>query len=172
MATTATTNWPKVFAAPTKLKRGRDWSYDWQPYCLAPRPSSEALPDALQWIAVNRGYKTLGVDQDYGGWCDWDAPDNVVWEFTCGDPRLLLSERIFCGASPNNHPKSSCLYLPFYARDYGARVSRLIEATTDPCRYAALLLNGLSPREHPIPVRIKRARAPASHARQHVEVSR
>jgi hypothetical protein len=111
------------------------WPYEWQPYCLT-------LQKDGTWIMLGREYKKLGTVQSHSaGWCDWDAPDHVVWEFPCGDPRELLTERIFREASPNNHPKSTCLYLPFYERDFGRRVARLVLRTVDPRRYTGLLLS-------------------------------
>jgi hypothetical protein len=125
-----------------KLKRDRahtkrrppSWPYEWQPYCLVQQKDGT-------WIMLGREYKKLGnVQSSAAGWCDWDAPDHVVWEFDCGDPRELLNEGIFCEASPNNHPNSTRLYLPFDARDYGKRIARLVRATVDPPRYTRLLL--------------------------------
>jgi hypothetical protein len=118
-------------------RRPPSWHYDWQPYCLALRKDGT-------WIMLGREYKKLGTVQSHfasAGWCDWNTPDHVVWEFDCGDPRELLGEGIFREASPNNHPKSTCLYMPFDDRDYGRRVARLVRATVDPPRYAMLLLS-------------------------------
>src|SRR5712671_6759527 len=103
-------------------RRPPSWLYEWQPYCLAPRKDGT-------WIMLGREYKRLGTVQSHSaGHCDWDAPDHVVWEFPCGDPRELLNEGIFGEASPNNHPQSDCLYLDFYGRDYGRQVARLVLA--------------------------------------------
>jgi hypothetical protein len=85
---------------PTK-RRPPSWLYEWQPYCLTLRKDGT-------WIMLGREYKRLGTVQSHSaGWCDWDAPDHVVWEFDCGDPRELLTERIFREASPNNHPRGN-----------------------------------------------------------------
>jgi hypothetical protein len=116
-------------------RRPPSWLYEWQPYCLVLRKDGT-------WIMLGRKYKRLGTVQSHSAeWCDWDAPDHVVWEFDCGDPRELLDKRIFREASRNNHPKSDCLYLDFYACDYGRRVARLVRATVDPRRYTGLLLS-------------------------------
>jgi hypothetical protein len=116
-------------------RRPPSWHYDWQPYCLVLRKDGT-------WIMLGREYKKLGTVQSHSaGWCDWNTPDHVGWEFDCGDPRELLGEGIFREASPNNHAQSDCLYLDFAARDYGRRVARLVGATVDPRRYAMLLLS-------------------------------
>jgi hypothetical protein len=124
-----------LFDAMYKRRRRPVWAREWRPYCLT-------LRDGGTWIMLGREYKRLGTVQSQSAdWCDWDAPDHVVWEFDCGDPRELLAEGIFCEASPNNHPKSTRLYLPFDGHDYGRRVARLVRATVDPPRYTRLLLS-------------------------------
>jgi hypothetical protein len=130
-----------------KKRRPPSWPYEWQPYCLIQRKDGT-------WTMLGREYKKLGNVQSHSaGWCDWDATDHVVWEFACGDPRELLTEGIFREASPKNHPKSTCLYLPFYERGYGRRVARLILRTVDPRRYTGLLLShcGFDPPSPPKP---------------------
>jgi hypothetical protein len=128
-----------------RKRRPPSWLYEWQPYCLVQRTDGK-------WIMLGREYKKLGTAQSHSaGWCDWDATDHVVWDFDCGDPRELLTEGIFREASPNNHPKSTRLYMDFYAPDYGRRVARLVRATVDPPRYTRLLLAhcGFDPPSHP-----------------------
>jgi hypothetical protein len=142
-------NWPKVFAG---LKRGRDWSDDWQPYCLVPRSSDGA------WIAIGRGYKVLGAAQDVSGWSNWNAPDTVAWEFRSSGDVAAIQNVWIEGPVWKDIGGNVRWYLPFSARDYGARVGRLIEATTNPCRYAALLLTG----RRPTPARPSSARRAVS----------
>jgi len=54
-------------------------------------------------------------------------------------------------AFPGISRKSTCLYLPFYDRDYGRRVARLVLRTVDPRRYTGLLLShcGFDPPSSP-----------------------